>query len=192
MDVSAASVDLPMHEAWKSFHAYHTAVRSGRATADDVLLYLALKAMVRGKKVIDLNLAIGNGGRDAQGRPRLAIARADWPRVICHGSQTAFRFMARAWGRGPTSKIDVPASTFAAAAVRDPWHINCSAQVPSIPPQFRPAGKLLRYHVIFEAEWDHRPPVDPLLVQRLRGPFCVVLAAWDLTPLEQAVLRARS
>ena len=177
MDVSAASVDLPMHEAWKSFHAYHTAVRSGRATADDVLLYLALKAMVRGKKVIDLNLA---------------IARADWPRVICHGSQSAFRFMARTWGRGPTSKIDVPASTFAAAAVRDPWHINCSAQVPSIPPQFRPAGKLLRYHVIFEAEWDHRPPVDPLLVQRLRGPFCVVLAAWDLTPLEQAVLRARS
>lgn len=26
---------------------------------------------------------------------------------------------------------------------------------------------------------------------RIDGPFYVVLAAWDLTPLEQAVLRAR-
>jgi len=191
MDVDAATLTVPYLEALESYKAYASVVRSGHASADDVLLYRGLRALVRGKKVIDLNLAIGNGGRDVHGRPLLAVARADWPRVICQGSGHGFKFMPRAWGRGPTSKIEVPLKTFAAAAVKEPWAVNCEAQVPLVPPQHRPRGSLRRYCLVFEAEWDRRPPVDPLLVQHVAGPFYVVLAAWDLTPLEQAVLRAK-
>jgi hypothetical protein len=58
-----------------------------------------------------------------------------------------------------------------------------------IPLQHRPDGKLSDHHVLFEAEWRRLPAADPMLLKRIDGPLFVVLAAWDLTPLEQAVLR---
>jgi hypothetical protein len=66
--------------------------------------------------------------------------------------------------------------------------------VPSVPPQFRPTGALSDYHILFEAEWQRVPPVDPMLLKQIghaESPLFVVLAAWDLSPLEQAVLRAK-
>lgn len=65
------------------------------------------------------------------------------------------------------------------------------AQVPMIPPVHRPNGAITRYRILFEAVWERRPPVDPILLRHVSGPFYVVLAQRDLSPLEQAVLRAR-
>lgn len=42
-----------------------------------------------------------------------------------------------------------------------------------------------------EAQWRPVPPVDPFLLKHLGGTLYVVLAQWDLTPLEQAVLAGR-
>lgn len=63
------------------------------------------------------------------------------------------------------------------------------ARVPFIPPQHRPRFRLDRYHLLWDAVWEQALPVDPLLLKHLDGPFYAVLAAWDLTPLEQAVMR---
>jgi len=65
------------------------------------------------------------------------------------------------------------------------------ALVPMIPPKFRPTAKLSNYHIMFEAVWKPVPPVDPFLLKHLGGTLYVVLAQWDLTPLEQAVLAGR-
>jgi hypothetical protein len=78
---------------------------------------------------------------------------------------------------------------------RLPWRLGFEeqgkAQVPMIPPRHKPAGHLRAYRVLFEAVWERRPPVDPMLLRHVGGPFYVVVAQWDLSPLEQAVLRAR-
>lgn len=40
-------------------------------------------------------------------------------------------------------------------------------------------------------EWAPVPPTDPFLLRHLGGTLYVVLAQWDLTPLEKAVLAGR-
>ena len=67
------------------------------------------------------------------------------------------------------------------------------ALVPTVPPRLRPAGNLDSYHVLFEPEWQGDPePADPALLKHIGGDLWAVVATWDLTPLEAAVLGQRS
>jgi hypothetical protein len=63
--------------------------------------------------------------------------------------------------------------------------------VPLVPPNLRPARGLNRYCILFEAEWEPVPPTDPMLLRHLHGSLYAVLAVWDLTPLERAVIAGR-
>lgn len=65
--------------------------------------------------------------------------------------------------------------------------------VPLIPPRYRPRrGRLSSCHLLWEVEaWDLTPPTDPALIRHLRGDLWSVLAVWDLTDLERAVLAQR-
>jgi hypothetical protein len=47
------------------------------------------------------------------------------------------------------------------------------------------------YHVLWDAVWTPEPPIDPLLLKHCGGSLYAIVAAWDLTPLEQAVMRGR-
>lgn len=66
-----------------------------------------------------------------------------------------------------------------------------SALVPLVPAPIRPRGALDGYRILFEPKWEPVPPVDPMLLKHLHGALYVVLAHWDLTPLERAVLAGR-
>jgi hypothetical protein len=48
--------------------------------------------------------------------------------------------------------------------------------------------------VLWEADWKVHPvpPGDPALLKHIGGDLYAVVAVWDLTPLEQAVLAARA
>jgi hypothetical protein len=63
------------------------------------------------------------------------------------------------------------------------------ALVPTVPPHLRP-DDLRKFYILWEAEWDRSPPVDPLLLSRVNQTMFAVVAQWDLTPLEQKVLGA--
>lgn len=64
--------------------------------------------------------------------------------------------------------------------------------VPLIPLKFRPKTGIANYHILFEAEWERVVPKDPLLLRRLgAADLWLVVAAWDLTEVEQAALAAR-
>jgi hypothetical protein len=62
--------------------------------------------------------------------------------------------------------------------------------VPIIPAPIRPTRRLDQYHILWEADWQ-AAPTDPILLQKLTGNLFVILAAWDLTELERAVLSVR-
>lgn len=200
MNVESAIVDIPYYEARDAYRNYRKAITDRTATKDDVALARAYHALMRGRKVIDVGLAIGGAGVDAQLMPRLAIARADWPTVYSRRDEDdRFRFSSRrgSWGRRPGGEVAVRiGETPRQQRNGDTWRIvgEGRAQVPTIPPQFRPTGVLSEYHLLFEAVWVRQPTSDPMLLRRLGGadsPLFVVLAAWDLTPLEQSVLRAK-
>lgn len=191
MNIEAGVMTIPYLEALDAYRNYATAVKAQRASREDLMLYRGLRALIRGKKVIDLNAVIGAAGRDTHGRPKLAVARADWPHVTCDGFSGSFRFVREVFGRRSRGTVEVPVRCFpVAVAGTPPSHtVRCRAQVPLIPPQLRPASAVTDHHLLFEAEWERQPPVDPMLLKRIDGPFFVVLAVWALTPLEQAVLR---
>lgn len=182
---------------WKartSYLEYRELVNSGRGTKQDDELRRAYREISRGAKVIDINQAIGGAGLDLDsGLPKLAIARADWSFVHSYFMDGRFVFAAgsRRWStRGDRQVLShnvavrmTPLAGRADAAGK--------AQVPMIPPVHRPTGPHSAYRILFEAVWVREPPVDPILLRGIGGPFYVVLAQWDLSPLEQAVLRAQ-
>lgn len=45
--------------------------------------------------------------------------------------------------------------------------------------------------MLFEAEWRPEPPKDPALLRHIGGDLYSVVAVWDLTELERAVLAGR-
>lgn len=63
------------------------------------------------------------------------------------------------------------------------------ALLPAIPPRIRPKNPK-KHFVLWEANWELMPQLgDPALLKQIHGPFFQVVNVWDLTKLEEKVLR---
>jgi len=194
MDINLIKVNRG--EALQAFRQYREAVRE-RHTDEYAALMHGYKALMKGFAVLDLVDAMKRAGLDAQKRPRLAIARASAKRVYCRVSiegeahfcidRNFYRVMKRCCVR-------LPKDTFGRFPVNEKyprWHPGeHRAVVPLIPAALLPKPDLRNYHILWEAEWE-TVPHDPLLLRHLHGALYAVLASWNLTPLEQAVLKGR-
>lgn len=83
-----------------------------------------------------------------------------------------------------------PAGTFPILRQWQTW--RATALVPQCPVHMRPQRGLANYHTLFEAEWKPVPPSDPYLLRRIgKADLWVVVAQWELTEVEKAVLSTR-
>lgn len=200
MDVP--TLTMPADLAQEKYEQYKAALEEGRSNAahsvEDAEIMLGYKALAAGKQLLDLRQVFRTCPLTEAGLPKLAIARASWR--WCHFDiSSGFAVFASAprftyvWstGKKPFGHVrirleDMPAQTPRSLRSRH------RALVPIIPVTIRPnAADLGRYHILFEAEWQPIAPKDPLLLKRLSGSLYVILAAWDLTDLERAVLAGR-
>jgi hypothetical protein len=189
MSLDTIGIEIPRLEARQARDVYREAIRQEGATEADRQLYDAYREVAQGRRVLDIIDVLQKAGVDAQARPKLAICRADAQWGHFYWNDDAFWFaVRRTWTsrNRPRGTVAVPREVFPDHRTRTLGSLQ--ARVPFIPPQYRPKFDLRNYHILWEAEWE-KPPVDPLLLRHLRGPFFVVLAAWNLTPLEQAVMR---
>jgi hypothetical protein len=156
----------------------------------DLEIVRIYRAIAKGKRVISVQDSIVAGGVDERRRPRLAICQADAEFCRCrqdfHSGDITFGIANPADRWKESRKI----------SIRWPKTLGnfdtCRAVLPRIPPQFRPvAAELPGYHILWEADWVSVPQ-DPMLLRRIGKDAWVVLAAWDLTPVEMNVLRATS
>lgn len=157
-----------------------------RRLADEAIM-VGYRHLSMGRQVIDVRQTVASGGVDAAGRPHIALARADLERVrlsMWGDGEVHFDHPARAGRSRSAARIELPPDTLP----RDNrgWR-QATAIVPSIPPRLRPTARLERFWVMFEAEYQ-APPVDPALLKPIGAGLAVVVAVWDLTPLERAVL----
>lgn len=175
----------------QKYAEYLRAVKE-RHSAEYEALKNGYRELLKGRQVIDIVSTMKNAGVDQLNRPRLAIVRADaklcwfrWRRVRGQKDWTdrPIFSMTNEFQSPKTQSVVFPRNTFAAQPKS-----TLRAVVPTIPPSLLPGGKLSRYHILWEAEWESIP-VDPMLLRHLGKSLYVVLAAWDLTPLERAVLR---
>lgn len=193
MEISTAVLNTEVDQARSKWREYQNAAKGPLSSEQMELAARAFHQMALGRQVIDLRLAIVGGGLLPRGLPALAIARAHWQYVHAwwSGGRVTFTGRPRTWstrGEGQQRRQNPSVQWPQMHNFRDG-----SAQVPSIPPGLRPAGGphiLERYYILFEAVWEPEPPTDPLLLSHLGGPFYVVRAHWELTPLERALLRA--
>ncbi len=182
------TLNVPKDLARARYLEYREAARK-RNTAEDRALARGYRALAQGKKVIDLVATLQRAGQDDKGRPRLAIVRADaktvWLQVNMGG--TVVFACERLWSARRAQRVEL-----AALFPRRERMVEAMAVAPVVPPRMRPAARMDRYHLLWEPEWQSVPPAkDPLLLRHLHGSLYVVVAAWDTTPLEQAVLRGR-
>ncbi|QDT84605.1 hypothetical protein [Gimesia chilikensis] len=194
MSIEVATMNEGRIVARQKYAEYMKAVKE-RHSAEYEALKNGYRELSKGRQVIDLAETMKNAGVDHLDRPRLAIVRAD--AKLCWFRWTHLK---NQWGQGnspifsagddmyplKSKSVVIPRGVF--SYNHEHRNRNLRAVVPSIPPSLLPAGKLSNYHILWEAEWE-TIPVDPMLLKYLGKNLYVVLAQWDLTPLERAVLR---
>lgn len=179
-----ATIEMPRAEARQAFLEYRRAVRKRHSTEDEMIMR-GYRALSQGHQVINLMDVMKAAGVDEHGRPKLAIARADELHVWMNRSSRGFRFCGKQWCR---ARCDASRHKFIPYEESGAWSMRSyKGIVPSIPPGMRPAASLTNYQILWEADWQ-AVPRDPALLKHCGGWLYVVLAMWDLTPLEQAVL----
>lgn len=195
--MNVPTIAMDPEQARQKLRAFREA-RHKDAEAEYAAAVAGYEQLAAGRTLVLLGEAIRAGGFDEKHRPRLAVCRADRKEV-----------MYRAWGRDHEAVFEANATAIYSVAgkyspelvrrVEIPeeqrkW-VQAYAMVPMVPPDVRPAtGQLRDWYILWEVdEWSDRPrtappPRDPYLLQHVRGDLYAVLAEWDLTDLERAVM----
>lgn len=202
-------ISMSRSEARKAFLDYKRAVKE-RHDAEDEAIMRGYRVLAQGKQLISLAETIQRGGfvEKVEQRwdhvtkrslpivvllPALACCRAHlkecWVSTESNGTVT---FLSDPYYRGRKDRVSI--SGFEQRGLV--WsNADWKAMVPIIPPGLRPAHHLRNYHILWEADWKKtRPPAprDPVLLKHIRGDLYAVVAMWELTKLERAVLSGRA
>lgn len=191
------TLEMSKEEAAERLRHYEKQVQEER-TVEDEAIRAGYRAAARGLPVIQLSKCIEAGGFFDTGLPRIAICRATatncWVRVndwraheLVYGDNEWLTNRGALVGVH-TVRVSVPSPE---TRVSRAW--RGKTVVPLIPPQLRPKKSRVRgFHILWEVEsWTNLPPVDPALLRHIRGDLWSVVATWELTALERAVLSAR-
>jgi hypothetical protein len=155
-----------------------------KLTAQDQKIMRAYKSIAHGGRVINLKKTLEAGGFDEFQRPKLALCSAACTRVNLRGwaGSTEFRWNHRNYDRTSIRVIGF-GHGHEGSAITEAW-----ATMPYIPPYIR-RPRMTKYFVLWEATWFNLPKGDPYLLEKIDENLFRIIAAWDITPLEAAVLR---
>lgn len=203
---------IPKKKAEEEFQALKQAIKQSREKQMDEIYsdYQKIYGHMRhGKKIIDVYEAFKKAGLNQDGDPKLAIVRADSKIVVCkERSDGSAKYFHDNGGKrlphrirwsyyGDKDDVSLPNGTFEWLR-KDSGYLRCEdvqTIVPVIPAKIlvNEIKVLLKnFHIIWEVEkWKPIPPRDPILVKRLTPNLFGVLATWNLTKLERAVIRGR-
>ena len=196
MDI--ATVSMPENDADKIYQTYLEAVktRKEKYLEDLKKVYYALK---NGKKVIDIFEAFKITGVNENNEPKLAIAPANLKTAYFFkdpGGAGRFAITRPGWDRS-NKDVELPGNTFGEHWVVDAnkniTNQELQTNIPLVPAHLLPQGSLECYYLLWEVdEWKTiAKAVDPFLLKRINLNTFIVLAEWDLTEVEQIVMRGR-
>jgi len=187
MTITAPRIEMPVKEARELYRKYREHQHYSQPI--DREIQRTYQLIAQGRVIIRALEAVKAAGLNADGLPKLAIMQA---------TERKCRF--RGWEDGsceftaerPHSR-DKRTVSFQRGSFAFPKTIwNAEAVLPTIPVHLRPKRALANYSVLWEAEWTKVPPVDPFLLRRIgKADLWLVVAAWDLSPVEQAALAGR-
>jgi len=185
----------------KTAQAKLAAYRVQLKKRNDAEYHAALKgyaALAKGTPLLNLTDAFAFAGLGPDFLPKLAIARADRKQVKVTVNQHTLVF--HAFNRNQWRETGSE-TLFRRIPFESQNHMetnNGYALIPMIPADARPNVSLADCFILWEVEhWADRPirstpDRDPYLLKHLAGDLYAVLAAWDLTDLERAIMQGRS
>lgn len=214
MDVQTST--MPTDQAKEEYQKYREACSKHPDDEFYRDMKSILNQMRRGHAIIDVHQAIVDAGLGDDDMPKIAIAQADKKIVYCEYFRRSGEL--RFWTPNARSvqmngtRIEVegfPQLTEQKAFDKG-WHnwkwndesihvdssITRQTVIPAVPPEFRPDAKLENYHILWEVDegtWT-KPQApkqtsrDPMLLKRINKRMFAILAVWDLTELEKAVI----
>lgn len=200
--MNVPQITMEKEAAQTKLEAYRVQLHR-RADAEYEAVYAGYAALAEGRPLINLTEAFNHAGLDGNGRPRLAIARADRKQV----QVTTRRHWARLTNgmvRFDATSVNYYQANYQGTLVVEVQIDGLSrdmhdgyALVPMVPADVRPSGDMKDFFVLWEVEeWAdtrHRtePDRDPYLLKHLAGDLYIVVAEWDLTDLERAIMAGR-
>jgi len=156
----------------------------------------AYAELAEGRTLIHLSRSIQKAGLNENGMPKLAIARADRKQVYFYWGYANpvayydcslnYSYYDRAW---PKLRRFVRMGTQHTGKN----YRSGFALVPEIPADVRPEkGQKKDWYILWEVEkWEDKPlipPKDPYLLKHIRGELYAVVAEWNLTEVERAIM----
>ena len=197
-------IQIPEERAKKEYEAYNKLVKKRH----DKYLEEMKKCMYQlkqGKNLIDIYKVMEQAGLNKEYQPKIAIARADWKEVFfkkLDEGRGFFSSIKEGWSNKKKGDVDLQPRTFTNwLRIKDndgtdSWQISkeyIKTKVPIIPAQLTPEGELSNYYILWEVQrWEDLPETkDPLLLKRITENLFAILGAWDITPLEQSIIRGR-
>lgn len=200
-----SSFECSEEEAEKEYNEYLDAVktRKEKYLEDLKKVYYNLK---RGKKVIDIFSVMKKAGLNENKEPRLAISRAGFNTVLFikqNSGSGSFgnnldRYQREWFEDKANCQVILPSNTFPEWETETPSGFSWAriknkivhTKVPIIPAHLLPNGNLGNYYILWEVkEWKALPPLkDPFLLKRISSNLFAVMAEWELTAIEQAVI----
>ena len=201
-NIKVPKISMPKDQAKEEWKKYNLLLKTRKEkylkTMKDAMYH-----MKKGKELIDVYLITKKFGLNKKGLPRIAISRADIPKLFFRKRDTGSgRFeMEEGWDRkGWKSDIELPQETYGVhwpRAENSQWQIlneMIKTKVPRVPIEMMPDGDLKNYYILWEVkEWENIPDAkDPLLLKRISQNLFVILGTWDVTPLEQSIMRGGS
>ena len=159
-----------------------------------------LRHLERGRKLIDMATVFADCPMDDKGRPKLAIFRADQAQVKVSNDHRSgvngWHFHSVEWRRRAAS-LNMRFSS--GGRETNMGYRDGYALVPIVPIEHRPARfDASKHFILWEVEeWSDRqigakPDIDPFLLRHVGGSLYAILAEWDLTDIERAVLAGRA
>lgn len=204
---------MPEKKAQEEYDAIRQLLKQDQKRKKDLIYrdFQSVLAHLRhGKKIVDVYESFKRAGLNEDGDPKLAICRADAKQCYCQKyleGSALFSLDSKVdyWDRPRKTLNDIllPHGTFPWHK-KDPntpmyrWNIKnekIKTLVPIIPAKIlitEVKALLKNFHIIWEVEkWEPIPPKDPILVKQLTPNLFGVLATWNLTELERAIIRGR-
>ena len=191
--MEVVTIEQAAEEAKVEWKQYCKAIRENIPSDAEYMRYYksiknALYYLSQGKQIIDIHASMKAAGLSDKGLPNLAICNAALSKVFFEWEYSRAVFSDGRWNS--KKRIVFPTSLFGIGTKQSTT--SFSAVVPKVPAQFLPKGNLSNYHILWEVEeWNLEPPIDPILLRRIKDSpnLFAVMAVWDLTKLERAVLR---
>lgn len=207
------TIDVPEEEAKKQSRLLKQLFKENASIAKNGIyreLQRAYGHMKHGGKIIDIFQVLKATGLDEDGNPKIAICRADAKKCYLskqgNGSAIFSHISPDRWGRQQARKthkeIQTPEGTYVwrnkeGSPAKSRYEIKdseVSTIAPIIPPQILIESvkyNLKNYHILWEVEdWNVEPPRDPLLLKMITPNLFAILATWELTELERAIIKA--